>query len=116
MIKFFRRISQNLLSEGKIGNYLKYALGEILLVMIGILLALQVNNWNEDRKKKIKEQNLYHVLTNSLKSDLEDAVDKIANVEKSTPPSITPTSGIIISATNVGIPIPRFTMSPDLNS
>ena len=44
MIKFFRRIRQQLLGEGKTGKYLKYALGEILLVMIGILLALQVNN------------------------------------------------------------------------
>ena len=44
MIKFFRNIRQQLLGEGKTGKYLKYALGEILLVMIGILLALQVNN------------------------------------------------------------------------
>lgn len=50
MIKFFRKIRQNLLMENKTGKYLKYAFGEIILVMIGILLALQVNNWNEDRK------------------------------------------------------------------
>ncbi|MFH4966596.1 DUF6090 family protein [Gaetbulibacter sp. M240] len=50
MIKFFRKIRQNLLLEGKTGKYLKYAIGEIVLVMIGILLALQVNNWNEQRK------------------------------------------------------------------
>jgi len=50
MLKFFRNIRQNLLSENKIGKYLLYALGEILLVMIGILLALQVNNWNETKK------------------------------------------------------------------
>ena len=50
MIKFFRKIRQNLLSEGKTIKYLKYAIGEIVLVMIGILLALQVNNWNESRK------------------------------------------------------------------
>ena len=50
MIKFFRKIRQKLLSESKTGKYLKYAIGEILLVMIGILLALQVSNWNEDRK------------------------------------------------------------------
>jgi len=52
MIKFFRNIRQKLLSEGKTTNYIKYAIGEIVLVMIGILLALQVNNWNENRKKK----------------------------------------------------------------
>ncbi len=57
MIKFFRKIRQNLLSEGKIGKYLKYAIGEIVLVMIGILLALQVNNWNNNRIEKKKEAN-----------------------------------------------------------
>jgi len=50
MIKFFRKIRYNLMSENKTGKYLKYAIGEIALVMIGILLALQVNNWNEGRK------------------------------------------------------------------
>ena len=56
MIKFFRKIRQNLLSEENTGNYLKYALGEIVLVVIGILMALQINNWNEQRKTDIKEQ------------------------------------------------------------
>jgi hypothetical protein len=50
MIKFFRRIRKKLLVEGKIGNYFKYAIGEIILVVIGILIALQINNWNEKRK------------------------------------------------------------------
>ncbi len=50
MINFFRKIRQQLLGEGKNAKYFKYAIGEILLVMIGILLALQVNNWNERRK------------------------------------------------------------------
>ena len=50
MIKFFRKIRQNLLSEGKTGKYFKYAIGEIVLVVIGILIALQINNWNENRK------------------------------------------------------------------
>ena len=53
MIKFFRRIRQNLLMENKTGKYFKYAIGEIVLVMIGILLALQVNNWNENRLNNI---------------------------------------------------------------
>ena len=52
MIKFFRKIRYNLMSENKTSQYLKYAIGEILLVMIGILLALQVNNWNNHRLKK----------------------------------------------------------------
>jgi hypothetical protein len=52
MIKFFRKIRQNLLSEGKTVKYLKYAIGEIVLVVIGILIALSINNWNENQKKK----------------------------------------------------------------
>ena len=52
MIKFFRKIRQKLLNENRFSKYLVYAIGEIVLVMIGILLALQVNNWNELRKKK----------------------------------------------------------------
>ena len=49
MIKFFRKIRQNLLSDGKTGKYMKYAMGEIVLVVIGILIALSINNWNEHR-------------------------------------------------------------------
>ncbi len=56
MIKFFRKIRQNSLSEGKTGKYLKYAIGEILLVMIGILLAIQVNTWNQKRLDGIHEK------------------------------------------------------------
>ncbi|WP_445382966.1 DUF6090 family protein [Robiginitalea sp. IMCC43444] len=59
MIKFFRKIRQNLLSEGKTGKYFKYAIGEIMLVVIGILIALQINNWNENRKNKIAEADYY---------------------------------------------------------
>lgn len=49
MISFFRKIRQKLLSQNQVTRYLAYAIGEIFLVMIGILLALQVNNWNEER-------------------------------------------------------------------
>lgn len=50
MIKFFRHIRKSLLNEGKTGKYFTYAIGEIILVVIGILIALQINNWNENRK------------------------------------------------------------------
>jgi len=56
MIKFFRNIRQNLLNEGKTSKYLKYAIGEILLVVIGILIALGINNWNENRKDSNQEK------------------------------------------------------------
>ncbi|MEZ4781044.1 MAG: DUF6090 family protein [Flavobacteriaceae bacterium] len=50
MIKFLRHFRKTLISENKMGKYFKYAIGEILLVVIGILIALQINNWNEQRK------------------------------------------------------------------
>lgn len=52
MIKFFRKIRQNLINEGKTTKYLKYAIGEIVLVVIGILIALSVNNWNQENKDR----------------------------------------------------------------
>ena len=55
MIKFFRKIRQQLLIENKTGKYFKYAIGEIVLVVIGILIALQINNWNEARKQNLKQ-------------------------------------------------------------
>tara|TARA_R110002051_G_scaffold4683_4_gene25997 strand:- start:31782 stop:32483 length:702 start_codon:yes stop_codon:yes gene_type:complete len=69
MIKFFRKIRQNLLSEGKTSKYLKYAIGEIVLVVIGILLALQINNWNEERKQTILENEFITSVNNDLKQD-----------------------------------------------
>ncbi len=67
MIKFFRRIRQKLLQQNRFSKYLLYAIGEIVLVVIGILIALQINNWNERRKAAIEEkeilENLYENLT-----------------------------------------------------
>jgi hypothetical protein len=67
MIKLFRNIRQNLLKEGKTSKYFKYAIGEIVLVVIGILIALQINNQNDARKELTKEM---HYLQN-IKSDLQ---------------------------------------------
>ena len=50
MIKFFRHIRKSLLMENKTSKYIKYAIGEIVLVVIGILIALQVNNWNNNQQ------------------------------------------------------------------
>jgi hypothetical protein len=52
MIKFFRKIRQNLLTENKFSKYILYAIGEILLVVVGILIALNINNNNELEKKQ----------------------------------------------------------------
>jgi len=68
MISLFRKIRQNLLLKGKITSYLKYAIGEILLVVIGILIALQINNWNEIRKNQRERI----VILNNLKLELNE--------------------------------------------
>ena len=62
MIKFFRKTRQKLLSENKVSKYLVYAIGEIVLVVIGILIALQINNWNETNKKRSEETILLEAL------------------------------------------------------
>ena len=69
MIKFFRKIRYNLMEQNKTGKYLKYAIGEILLVVIGILIALQVNNNNELKKLKAKEREQLTYVLENLKSD-----------------------------------------------
>jgi hypothetical protein len=67
MIKFFRKIRQKLLTENKVSKYLLYAIGEILLVVIGILIALQINNANESNK--LRKQELHYL--ENLKTDLQ---------------------------------------------
>lgn len=82
MIKFYRKIRQNLLLEGKTGEYFKYAVGEILLIIIGILIALQLNNWNDNNNKT----NLGYQCLAEMKSELQDDVfmldDFIIKVQK----------------------------------
>ncbi|WP_019669902.1 DUF6090 family protein [Eudoraea adriatica] len=58
MIKFFRKIRQQLLSQNNVSKYLLYAIGEIVLVVIGILIALQINNWNENKKDIAKSSDI----------------------------------------------------------
>ena len=72
MIKFFRKLRQNLLSENKFSRYLLYALGEIVLVVIGILIALQINNWNEARKQNAYEDQLLLQLKKDLEFNVKD--------------------------------------------
>jgi hypothetical protein len=70
MIKIFRKIRQDLLSEGKTSKYLKYAVGEIILVVIGILIALQINNWNQNNSNKKLERQYYSSMKSQLNEDL----------------------------------------------
>ncbi|MGB0347146.1 MAG: hypothetical protein ACPGGA_06655 [Balneolaceae bacterium] len=69
MLRFFRLLRKKLLEEGHIRKYIWYALGEILLVMIGILLALQVNNWNQERQMKADEKMLLKNVLLALETD-----------------------------------------------
>jgi hypothetical protein len=69
MIKFFRKIRQRLLREGRLSSYLIYALGEIVLVVVGILIALQINTWNEDRKERKLERSHVEMLMYDLSQD-----------------------------------------------
>jgi hypothetical protein len=77
MINFFRSLRQNLLLEGKNGKYLKYAFGEVILVVIGILIALQINNWNESRKDKKLVHHYAKGLVRDLKLDTFELHDII---------------------------------------
>jgi len=69
MIKFFRIIRKNLLMENKTSKYFKYAIGEIILVVIGILIALQINNWNENRKIKKFEHKILRDIADGIKGN-----------------------------------------------
>lgn len=71
MISLFRNIRQSLISGGKTTRYIKYAIGEIVLVVIGILIALQINNWNENRKQEAFLTNIYKVVQSDLEQDIE---------------------------------------------
>jgi hypothetical protein len=82
MIKFFRNIRQKLVSEGNTGKYLKYAIGEIILVVIGILIALQINNWNENRKSAIQENLYLKRLLSENKEDINTFKNNISDLEK----------------------------------
>jgi len=82
MIKLFRNIRQNLLNEGKTSKYFKYAIGEIVLVVIGILIALSINNWNEKQKQKKQLDAIYTTVQQNLKTDLKNIKIPIEFFEK----------------------------------
>ena len=73
MLRFFRQIRTRLLLSNNFSKYALYALGEILLVMVGILLALQVNNWNENRNKELELIDILSEIRNNIKEDIRTA-------------------------------------------
>ena len=75
MIKFFRKIRQKLLMENKTSKYFKYAIGEIILVVIGILIALSLNNWKEDLAKQGEEKRILSGLKQEFEGTVEDPMD-----------------------------------------
>ena len=79
IIKFFRKIRQQLLSENKFSKYLLYAIGEIVLVVIGILIALQVSNFNEQKKLRKKELTYLKELSETLSYDLNNELKPCRN-------------------------------------
>ena len=70
MIKFFRKIRQNIIQENRFSKYLLYAIGEIVLVVIGILIALQINNWNQSKQEQELETNYLKGIKANLQDDI----------------------------------------------
>lgn len=91
MIKFFRKIRQQLLTENKVSKYLLYAIGEIILVVIGILIALSINSWNEERLDKKEVATYLEQIRTELEYDIiiykedlnhmEQAIEYLENVD-----------------------------------
>jgi hypothetical protein len=73
MNKVFGKIRQTMIKENRASKYMLYAIGEIVLVVIGILIALQINNWNENRKAEIKQHHLF----NNLKIDFDSRLKEL---------------------------------------
>jgi hypothetical protein len=81
MIKFFRKIRQGLIAESKFSKYLLYAIGEIVLVVIGILIALQLNLNSENRKLDAERKGYYHQLLDDLNKDKAYIEETIATLD-----------------------------------
>lgn len=72
MLRFLRKIRKKLIESGSARKYILYAIGEIALVVIGILIALQVNNWNVNQQKRSQERQLLEEFQIALQEDIED--------------------------------------------
>ena len=83
MIKFFRKIRYDLMEKNKTGKYFKYAIGEILLVVIGILIALQINNLNEKNKVSAKQESYLTLIKVEMLNNLESLKTEKSKLSKS---------------------------------
>lgn len=86
MLRFFRQFRKKLMEQNKVRTYIFYAIGEILLVVIGILIALQVNNWNQNRLDRIYEKTMLSEISLALDQDisnLERSLDYLNSVQHS---------------------------------
>lgn len=78
MIKFFRTIRKKLVNQNRFNKYMLYAIGEIILVVIGILIALQINDWNDQKKKQALELKILKEINTNLGFDLEEIREDIS--------------------------------------
>ncbi|MFC4721241.1 DUF6090 family protein [Geojedonia litorea] len=86
MIKFYRHLRRNLMETGKTSKYLKYAIGEIVLVVIGILIALSINNWNSHQKDKAQETKILLQLKEGLaidKNKMKAELNNLVQIQRS---------------------------------
>ncbi|WP_445734603.1 DUF6090 family protein [Mariniflexile sp.] len=81
MIKFFRKIRQNSIKENKATNYLKYAIGEIILVVIGILIALSINNWNNNKINKNESIEFSQRLLTEVNGNIDLSTNAIEQIQ-----------------------------------
>lgn len=89
MLRFFSKMRYQLAAENRVAKYLRYAVGEILLVVIGILIALQINNWNSNRIDRLKEREYLENFLEEMKKDSvflnvyweKDYPEKVAGLE-----------------------------------
>jgi hypothetical protein len=77
MINFFRKIRKKLADDNKPLKYVRYVIGEIVLVVFGILIALQINNWNESKKLDLKKQDLIYRLTEQVSKNIANSLYQI---------------------------------------
>ena len=99
MLAFFRKIRKSIIESGSARKYLLYAIGEILLVVIGILIALQINNWNEWKKDRVREKEILSDLAETFELNIESLEEDIAFLQV-----LSQSSRVVLSALHERLP------------